>query len=124
MLETCYLTKMASTGLDSTTKVLVTKVFILHRDKFASQHTRNPACWFPFCTTRYLKHNKVLVTFYLVRGTPTAGVRLHWVVISRRWERIQARDSELPISTDSPRKKSATMQWLNREITGPKNTQN
>ena len=61
---------------------------------------------------------------YLVRGTPTAGVLLHWVVISRRWERIQARDSELPINTDSPRKKSATIQWLNREITGPQNTQN
>ena len=41
----------------------------------------------------------------LVRGTPTAGVLLHWVIISRRWERIQARDSELPINTDSPRKK-------------------
>ena len=41
----------------------------------------------------------------LVRGTPTAGVLLHWVVISRRWERIQARDSELPINTDSPGKK-------------------
>ena len=44
----------------------------------------------------------VLVTrTCLVRGTPTAGVLLHRVVISRRWERIQARDSELPINTDS-----------------------
>ena len=60
----------------------------------------------------------------LVRGTPTAGVLLHWVIISRRWERIQQRDSEWPINTDSPRKKSAAMQWTNREITGPKNTQN
>ena len=30
----------------------------------------------------------------LVRGTPTAGVLLHWVIISRRWERNQKRDSE------------------------------
>ena len=56
----------------------------------------------------------------LVRGTPTAGVLIHWAIISRRWERIQQRDSESPINTDSPRKKSAAMQWLNREITGQK----
>ena len=31
---------------------------------------------------------------HLVRGTPTAGVLLHWVIISRRWERIQQSDSE------------------------------
>ena len=40
-----------------------------------------------------------------MRGTPTAGVLLHWVIISRRWERNQKRDSEWPINTDSPRKK-------------------
>ena len=39
----------------------------------------------------------------LVRGTPTAGVLLHRVIISRRWERNQKRDSEWPINTDSPR---------------------
>ena len=60
----------------------------------------------------------------LVRGTPTVGVLLHWVIISRRWERIQKRDSEWPINTDSPRKKSAAIQWPHREIKGPKNTQN
>ena len=32
--------------------------------------------------------------YILVRGTPTAGVLLHWVIISRRWERNQKRDSE------------------------------
>ena len=41
----------------------------------------------------------------VVRGTPTAGVLLHWVIISLRWERNQKRDSEWPINTDSPRKK-------------------
>ena len=40
-----------------------------------------------------------------MRGTPTAGVLLHWVIISRRWEGIQKRDRESPINTDSPRKK-------------------
>ena len=40
-----------------------------------------------------------------MRGTPTAGVLLHWVIISRRWECIRQRDSESPINTDSPRKK-------------------
>ena len=30
----------------------------------------------------------------IVRGTPTAGVLLHWVIISRWWERNQKRDSE------------------------------
>ena len=29
----------------------------------------------------------------------------YWVIISRRWERNQKRDSEWPINTDSPRKK-------------------
>ena len=42
---------------------------------------------------------------YIVRGTPTAGVLLHWVIISRWWEQNQKRDSESPINTGSPRKK-------------------
>ena len=61
---------------------------------------------------------------HVVRGTPTAEVLLHWVIISRQCERIQQRDSESPINTDSPRKKIAAIQWPHRERTGPKNTQN
>ena len=64
------------------------------------------------------------VHLHLVRGTPTAGVLIHWVIISRRWERIQQRDSESPINTDSPRKKKVLRPFPGREITGPKNTQN
>ena len=47
----------------------------------------------------------VTLALCVVRGTPTAGVLLHWVIISRRWERIQKRDREWPINTDSPSKK-------------------
>ena len=60
----------------------------------------------------------------LVRGTPTAGVLIHWVIISRRWERIQQRDSESPINTDSPRKEKCCYAFPGHEITGPQNTQN
>ena len=52
-----------------------------------------------------LFYSIVKMQLELVRGTPTAGVLIHWVIISRRWERIQQRDSESPINTDSPRKK-------------------
>ena len=48
----------------------------------------------------------------------------HWVIISRQWERIQQRDSESPINTDSPRKEKCCDAFPGREITGPKNTQN
>ena len=61
-----------------------------------------------------------LITWWLVRGTPTAGVLIHWVIISRRWERIQQRDSESPINTDSPRKEKCCDAFPGREITGPK----
>ena len=37
-----------------------------------------------------------------MRGTPTARVLLHWVIISRRWERNQKLNRERPINTDSP----------------------
>ena len=60
----------------------------------------------------------------VVRGTPTAGVLIHWVIISRRWERIQQRDSESPVNTDSPRKEKCFDSFPGRKITGPKNTQN
>ena len=60
----------------------------------------------------------------LVRGTPTAEVLLHWVIISGRWEQNHKHNRERPINTDSPRKKSVAVQWPNREIPGPKNTQN
>ena len=63
----------------------------------------------------------------LVRGTPTAGVLIHWVIISRRWEhyeRIQQRDSESPINTDSPRKEKCCDAFPGCQITGPQNTQN
>ena len=61
---------------------------------------------------------------FYVRGTPTAGVLIHWVIISRQWERIQQRDSESPINTDSQRKEKCCYAFPGREITGPKNTQN
>ena len=80
--------------------------------------------WSPVSGYTFIVQPCLIFKSEIVRGTPTAGVLLHWVIISRRWERIQKRDSESPINTDSPRKKSAPMQWLNREITGPKNTQN
>ena len=38
----------------------------------------------------------------LVRGTPTAGVLLHWVIISRWWEQNQTHNRERSINTDSP----------------------
>ena len=57
--------------------------------------------------------------------TPLEGVL---VIISRRWEQNQKHNRERPINTDSPRKKkkkkSVAVQWPNREIPGPKNTQN
>ena len=43
------------------------------------------------CLTMDMVHR---LTLQLVRGTPTAGVLLHWVIISRRWELNQKRDSE------------------------------
>ena len=52
-----------------------------------------------------LKQAVCHLSIQLVRGTPTAGVLLHWAIISRRWERNQKRDSEWPIHTDSPHKK-------------------
>ena len=55
-----------------------------------------------------------------MRGTPTAGVLIHWVIISRRWERIQQRDSESPINTDSPRKKSAATRFQAAKSQAPK----
>ena len=67
---------------------------------------------------------KTVTWYWLVRGTPTAGVLIHWVIISRWWERIQQRDSESPINTDSPRKEKCCYTFPGREITGPKNTQN
>ena len=74
-----------------------------------------------------LKNTNLALNFMwgrLVRGTPTAGVLIHWVIISRRWERIQQRDSESPVNTDSPRKQKCCDAFPGREITGPKNTQN
>ena len=56
----------------------------------------------------------------LVRGTPTAGVLIHWVIISRRWERIQQRDSESPINTDSHVKKSAATRFQAAKSQAPK----
>ena len=67
---------------------------------------------------------KIVKMIKLVRGTPTAGVLIHWVIISRRWERIQQRDSESPVNTDSPRKEKCFDSFPGREITGPKTTQN
>ena len=61
-------------------------------------------------------------TTELVRGTPTAGVLLHWVIIFRRWEQNHKHNRERPINTDSPRKKSVTVQWPNHKIPGPQNT--
>ena len=61
---------------------------------------RIPQTW-----TSDLKHIICHTCPSLVRGTPTAGVLIHWVIISRRWERIQQCDSESPINTDSPSKK-------------------
>ena len=42
---------------------------------------------------------------HLVRGTPTTGVLLHWIIISRRWEQNQMRNREHSVNTDSPRTK-------------------
>ena len=56
----------------------------------------------------------------LVRGIPTAGVLIHWVIISRLWERNQKRDSEWPINTDSPLKKKCCEVFPSREITALK----
>ena len=84
-----------------------------------------------FICTRLFRHSEgtrsrsiSLPRARLVRGTPTAGVLIHWVIISKRWERIQQRDSESPINTDSPRKEKCCDAFPGREITGPKNTQN
>ena len=46
----------------------------------------------------------------LVRGTFTAGVLLHWVII---WKQNHKHNRERPINTDSPRKKNVAVQWLN-----------
>ena len=56
----------------------------------------------------------------VVRGTPTAGVLIHGVIISRWWERNQKRDSEWPINTDSPRKKSAATSGQAAKSQAPK----
>ena len=56
----------------------------------------------------------------LVRGTPAVGFLIHWVIISRRWERIQQRDSESPIYTDSPRKKKCCDRFQAAKSQAPK----
>ena len=41
----------------------------------------------------------------VVRGTPTSGVLLHWVIISRWWEQNQTHNRERSVNADSPRTK-------------------
>ena len=78
----------------------------------------------PWLIRQLILKSHTCTYIHLVRGTPTAGVLIHWVIISRRWERIQQRDSESPINTDSPRKEKCCDALPGREITGPQNTQN
>ena len=61
-----------------------------------------------------------------MRGTPTAGVLLHWVIISRRWEQNHKHKRERPIKTDSPRKKLLRLSGWTVKFQDPipQNTQN
>ena len=84
----------------------------------------------PWVCYRWEKNTLTLVKWQVVRENPTAGVLLHWVIISRRWEQNHKHNRERLINTDSPRKKKkkkkkgVAVQWPNHEIPGPQNTQN
>ena len=55
-----------------------------------------------------------------MRGTPTAGVLIHWVIISWRCERNQKRDSEWPSIQIPHVKKSAAMRGQAAKLQAPK----
>ena len=69
---------------------------------------------------RWEKNKLTLVKWQVVRGTPTAGVILHWVIISRRWEQNHKHNRKQHINTDSPRKKVLRFSGQTAKFQAPK----